>query len=181
MMTRSLPSVCMCFFWSTLNPRPRPTRMITDAIPHTIPNIVRKARILWARKVENAWRRISERVMGALKGFRLPALCFRYSEKRLNRKPDSGSREPALLQHYLIAFFQPAQHFGLGAVRDPDIDGNLVLALFALRVRNFHRGLLVLVVQDRAFRNLQHTLVFVQDDFRVGGHLSFELAARILD
>ena len=41
----------MCFFWSTLNPRPSPTRMITDAIPHTIPNIVRKVRILWARNV----------------------------------------------------------------------------------------------------------------------------------
>jgi len=27
----------MFFFWSTLKPRPNPTRMITDAIPHTIP------------------------------------------------------------------------------------------------------------------------------------------------
>ena len=53
----------MFFFWSTLKPRPNPTRMITDAIPHTIPNMVRKVRILWARNVANAWRRISERVM----------------------------------------------------------------------------------------------------------------------
>src|SRR5450432_2658253 len=44
--------------------------------------------------------------------------------------PDAG--RPLLLQDHLIAFFQPAEHFGLGAVRDPDVDGDLVLALFTL-------------------------------------------------
>jgi hypothetical protein len=36
---------------------------MTEAIPQTMPNIVRNVRILWLRKVENAWRNISERVM----------------------------------------------------------------------------------------------------------------------
>src|SRR5450631_3765935 len=140
MMTRSFPKLCMCFFWSTLKPRPSPTRMITDAIPHTMPNIVRKVRILWARKVANAWRRISERVITVLKDVRLPALGFRRTDKRF--EPEAGCRKPdppALLQYDLIAFLQTAEDFCLGAVGDSDVDGNFVLALFTFWIRHFHR------------------------------------------
>src|ERR1017187_2880187 len=121
---------------------------------------------------------MAERVITVPKtanGLRLSASGVRSFE------PEAGSRRPVLLQNYLIAFLQPAQHFGLRAVRDSDVDGNFVLALFTFRVRHFHRGLLILVVKDCAFRNLQHILVLFQDDFRIGGHLSLEFAARILD
>src|SRR5579872_1879480 len=49
----------------------------------------------------------------------------------------------SLLQYDLIAFLQPAQHFGLRAVRDSDVDGNFILAFFALRVGNLYGCLLV--------------------------------------
>src|SRR5579862_7988201 len=87
----------------------------------------------------------------------------------------------SLLQYDLIAFFQPAQYFGLRAVRDSDVDGHFIFAVFTLRVGNLHGCLLVFVVDDRAFRNLQNVLVFFQDNFRVGSHLGFQLAARVLD
>src|SRR6201987_3891727 len=69
-----------------------------------------------------------------------------------------------LLQHYLIAFLQSAQHFGLRSIRNSDVHSNLALALFALLVGNFNRSFLVLVVQDRTFRNLHYVLVLFQDD-----------------
>ncbi len=62
-MTRSLPRVSMRFFWSALKPRPRPTSRITDAMPQMIPNIVRKLRILWARRVASVCFRMSSRFM----------------------------------------------------------------------------------------------------------------------
>src|ERR1700728_3932159 len=105
-MTRSFPRVCMFFFWSPLNPRPNPTRMITEAIPHTMPNMVRKVRILWARNVENAWRRISDRVMESdLRPWTLDCRtsCLVGGRKQ---EPRSDARGPtsALLQYYLLAF-----------------------------------------------------------------------------
>src|SRR5258708_38404869 len=90
-------------------------------------------------------------------------------------------RPTSLLKHDLITFLEAAQHFRLGAVRNPDIDRELILAIFSLWVRNLHRRLLVLIVKNRAFRNLQDILVFFKDDFGVGGHLGLKFAARILD
>src|SRR3984957_6053942 len=83
----------------------------------------------------------------------------------MSRGPTPEVRRPFLLQYDLIAFLQSAQHFGFRAVRDPNVDGNFVLAIFALRIWNLDRGFLILVVKDGAFRNLQHALVFFQDDF----------------
>src|SRR3977135_361623 len=81
--------------------------------------------------------------------------------------PDPGP----LLQHYLIAFFEPTEELGLGAVRDSYVNRNLLLAVFRAGIGHFDRRLLVLVVDNRAFGDLEHTLVFFQNDFRVRGHL----------
>ncbi len=42
--------------------------------------------------------------------------------------------EPQLLQHYLVALFQAAQNFRLGAIRDSDIDCDFALAIFGAGV-----------------------------------------------
>src|SRR5215475_8840554 len=52
---------------------------MTDDIPQTIPNIVRKIRILCARKVAIVWRKISSRLMvapslGDLTSYLFPSL-----------------------------------------------------------------------------------------------------------
>src|SRR5258708_3697191 len=97
-----------------------------------------------------------------------------------SRKCEGVSRF-SLLQHYLIAFLQPAEHFRLRAVGYPNVDCEFVLAVLALRIGNFHGGLLILVVKNRAFRNLEDSLVLFQNDLSIGGHLSLEFAARILN
>src|SRR5579862_2965676 len=86
-----------------------------------------------------------------------------------------------LLQNDLVAFLQTAQDFSLRSIRNPDVDGNLALAFLTFLVGNLHRGLLVFVVQDRAFGDLQHVLVLFQDDLGVGRHSRFQFAARIID
>ena len=40
----SVPMVRRRCFWSTLKPMPRPTSRMTEVIPQTMPNIVRKLR-----------------------------------------------------------------------------------------------------------------------------------------
>ena len=50
-------------------------------------------------------------------------LGLRGLRSKIKPKPVSGRPKLALLQYHLIAFLQPAKHFGLGAVRDPDVDG----------------------------------------------------------
>src|SRR6266446_1081691 len=87
--------------------------------------------------------------------------------------PRAGSGPGPLLQHYLIAFFEPTEELGLGAVRDSYVNRNLLLAVFRAGIGHFDRRLLVLVVDNRAFGDLEHTLVFFQNDLRVGGHLGF--------
>src|SRR5579884_2584225 len=84
-----------------------------------------------------------------------------------------------LLQDHLVAFFQSAQDLSLGAIRNSDVDRNFCLAVLPLRIRDFNRRFAIFVVNDCAFRNLQHVLVLFQNDFRVGGHLSFQFAGRV--
>src|SRR6185437_6098585 len=96
-------------------------------------------------------------------------------------RPPSSSRILPLLQHHLVAFLQTAEQLGLGAVGDADIDRDFLLAVFGASVGNFNRRLLVFVVNNRAFGNLKNVLVFFQNDFRVGGHLSLQLPARVVD
>src|SRR5882724_13017276 len=67
-MTRSLPRAFRRSCWSELKPLPKPTRMMTEEIPHTMPNIVRKLRILLARKVEIVWRNVSRRFIASVVG-----------------------------------------------------------------------------------------------------------------
>ena len=55
-------------------------------------------------------------------------------------------QDPALLQHYLIAFLQSAEHFRLRAVGDSNVDCDLVLAFLALRIGNFHGCLFIFIV-----------------------------------
>src|SRR5271168_3681306 len=87
----------------------------------------------------------------------------------------------ALLQHDLIAILQPAEHFRPRAVGYSNVDGNLILPLFPLGIGNLDGSLLVLIVENGAFRNLQHVLMLLQNNLRVRGHLGFQFAARILD
>ena len=79
------------------------------------------------------------------------------------------------------AFGQALQHFGLRAVADAGGDGHLAEALFVGRIGHLHRGRLVLVVDDRAFRNRQHPLVLFQNDLRVGRHLRLQHVLLIRD
>jgi len=70
-------------------------------------------------------------------GIRLPASGVRVIRIVLQ----AGSREPDaefLLQHHLIAFLQSLEHFRFRAIRDPDVDRDLILAVLALRVGNLH-------------------------------------------
>src|ERR1700674_2546616 len=90
---------------------------------------------------------------------------------RSSQKPKP---EPHLLQHHLVALFQHAKDFGLRAVRDSDVNRNLVLAFLALRIGNFDRSLFILVVENSPFRNLQDAFALFKNNFRVGCHLSFE-------
>src|ERR1700730_3434035 len=86
-----------------------------------------------------------------------------------------------LLQYYLVAFFEPTQKLGLGTVGDPDIDRYFLLAVLGAGVRHFDRSLLVLVVNDCALGNLEHTLVLFQNDFSVRGHFGLQFTAGIVD
>ena len=63
MIAMSVPIERIRVFWSSLKPRPNPTSRITDAMPHTIPNIVKNDRILCARSVARVCFAISRRFM----------------------------------------------------------------------------------------------------------------------
>src|ERR1700736_5817344 len=85
-----------------------------------------------------------------------PNLIPRTSDRRprLVHASDTGvlrkqwpRSDSVLLQYHLIPFLQPAQHLGLGAIRDANIDRDLVLALLAFGVGNLDGGFLVLVVE----------------------------------
>ena len=58
-MAMSVPMLRRCSFWSTLKPMPRPTRRITEVIPHTMPNIVKKLRSFVSQSAESVCLRIS--------------------------------------------------------------------------------------------------------------------------
>ena len=58
-MAMSVPMLRRCSFWSTLKPMPRPTRRITEVMPHTMPNIVRKLRSFVSQSAERVCLRIS--------------------------------------------------------------------------------------------------------------------------
>src|ERR1700722_19062691 len=85
-----------------------------------------------------------------LQKFRLPFMSHHSLKCRSSQKPKP---EPDLLQHHLVALFQPAKDFCLRAVRDSDVNCNLILAFLALRIGNFDRSLFILVVENGAFRN----------------------------
>src|SRR5690348_14634919 len=94
---------------------------------------------------------------------------------------DSSGAAPQLLQHYLLPFLETVEHLGLGAIGNPKFYGEFLLAVLGVRIRHFHRRLLVLVIKDGPLRNHEHVLVLFQDDFRVRGHRCLQLAARIVD
>src|SRR5581483_1201576 len=112
-----------------------------------------------------------------------------YEKRARNRVPCPGSRRTpglhenffALLQDDLIALLQPAHDFCLSTVRNTDVDRQLPLPIFGFWIGHFNRRFTVFVVNDCSFRNLQHVLVFFENDFSVGSHLSFEFASGIVD
>src|SRR5579883_2540556 len=101
-------------------PRPRPspaaTIRVMEMIPHAMPNIVSSVRRLCAHSVASVSRNRSRNVMGA-----------------------------SLLQDHLLFLVQPGGHFRLHAVRYPDLDGDLLLAVVGLRIRDLHGRFAVLV------------------------------------
>src|SRR5271165_4148749 len=65
-----------------------------------------------------------------------------------------------LLQYDLVAFVQPFQDFGFGAIGNANVDGDLALTVFALGIRNVDGSVAVFVVNDCAFGDLENVLVF---------------------
>src|SRR4051812_42809760 len=86
-----------------------------------------------------------------------------------------------LLQDDLIALLEAFQDFRLGAVRDADLDGSLLLAAVSLRVHDLDGSFLVFVVDDGAFGDHQDVLVLFEDDLRVRRHGSLEFAGGVVD
>src|SRR5215469_16628443 len=99
--------------------------------------MVRTVRILWARNVARACRRISERVIKSDLG---PQTAEPDSSRcNLGFRPAGGwpksevlLSDVSLLQNDFLSFFQPAEHFGLGAVGDSDVHCDLLLAILSL-------------------------------------------------
>ena len=89
--------------------------------------------------------------------------------------------EPTLLQNDFFAFFQPAQEFSFGAVRDSDVDRHFAFTFLAFGIRHLDRRFLILVVENRALRDLKDRFVFFQNDLCVGRHIGFQFATRIVD
>src|SRR6185369_17677024 len=86
-----------------------------------------------------------------------------------------------LLQDDLIAFFESTEQFGLGSVRDADLNRSLGLTVFTLWIRHFDGGFLILVVDDGALGNREDSLVFVENDLGVGGHHGLEFSTGVGD
>src|SRR5713226_7521169 len=76
------------------------------------------------------------------------------------------------LQYDFLPLFRAIGQFGLDAVRDTKLDGKLTPAIVSLGVGDFHGGMAVLVVDDRSLRDQQYVVLFFQDDFGVGAHVS---------
>src|SRR5205085_2817471 len=90
-------------------------------------------------------------------------------------------RNRVLLQNHLAALFESVEQLGLGAVGDTDFHCDLLFAFFGIGIRNFNRGFAVLVIEERSLRESQHILVFVQQDFRIGGHHGFQFALGVIN
>ncbi len=80
-----------------------------------------------------------------------------------------------------IAGFQAGKDFSFGAVGDAGLDINLAASIFLFGVGDFDRGVTVLVVEDGLFGDGEDVLVLFEEDFGVGGHVGFELAAGVVD
>src|SRR6185312_461924 len=105
------------------------------------------------------------------RSFIVLSFCALFSEQKRGSLRWRGHRDPVLLpkgwvllQHYLIAFLQSAEHFCFGAIGDAQIYGELLLAVLIVRAWYLHGGFLVFVVDDSVFGDHQHTLVLFQDD-----------------
>src|SRR6185437_7975036 len=85
--------------------------------------------------------------------------------------PGSTVRAGRSLQDDLLAFFQAGKHFGLRAIADSELDGQLSLTRLIGRIGNLDGGRLVFVVKHRAFRNGEDALVFFENDLRISRHL----------
>src|SRR5579862_1957919 len=86
-----------------------------------------------------------------------------------------------LLQHNRVALFQPVEDLDAAAIRDSSLYRNLSLSILLLRVGYEDGCILVGVVDDRLCGHGENALVFLDEDFGVGGHVGFPLAAWIVD
>ena len=80
-----------------------------------------------------------------------------------------------------IARLESREDLSLRAIRDASLDVHLAAAFLLVRIGHFDGGVAVLVVDDSLFRDGEYILVFFKEDFGVGGHVGFQLAAWVVD
>src|SRR5713101_4273470 len=136
------------------SPSPAATITVIEMMPHAMPNIVSIVRRLWAHKVASVSRSKSWNDM-ALRGYR------------------------QLLQHDLLFLVEAVEDFRLHAVRNAQLHAEFLLAVVGLGVRDLDGSSSLFVVNQRGFRNHQHVLLFLEEDFGIGAHVGFEFAAGI--
>ncbi len=85
------------------------------------------------------------------------------------------------MEDYFIAGLEAGEDFDAAAVGDAGLDGEDAVAVFAVGVGHPYGGVAVLVVEDGLLGDGEGVFVLLEDDFGVGGHVGFELAAGIVD
>src|SRR5882762_9430560 len=115
--------------------------MMTDELPQMIPNMVRKLRILLARKVATVWRNVSRKFMASLTKTLYGVGLSSRPEQLLREAKQLRSGEtcflswslPApqtLLQYHLIVLLQRVvNQLRFRPVRNPNLDRNLPLKI----------------------------------------------------
>src|SRR6266851_6220381 len=101
-------------------------------------------------------------------------------KRRFVRLP-SSLLESLLLEDDGVAGFDAGEDLGLGAVGDASLDIDLAAALLLAGVGDFDGGVAILVVDDGLLGDGEDALVLFEEDLGVGGHVGFELAARVVD
>src|ERR1700675_2580894 len=143
----SLPKCSCCFCMPRPRPSPAATIRVMEIMPQAMPNMVSKVRRLCANSVAMVSLSRSRNVISA-----------------------------SLLQDHLLLLVESRGNLRLLTIGDSELHRNLFLSVVRLRFGNFHRGLAVLVINQRRFRHHQHVLFFFQHDFRVGAHVGFQFA-----
>src|SRR5229473_4008353 len=152
----SLPKVSWFFWMPAPSPSPAATITVMEMMPQAMPNMVSMVRRLWAQSVP--------------------------SVSRSRSWNDMALRRPIqLLQNDFLLLAEALEDLRLHAVGDAELHAKFFLALVGLGVGDLDRGLSLLVVNQRGFRDHQDIFLFFEEDFGIGAHVGLELPARVRD